>query len=566
MFDKFKNHRSSIIYSLFILLFIISPLYYKPNLGGTGLSLPYNITVWAAAITIIFCSFIFLLAQNKIIFVDRVWMILAFPVLIIISSFFSGYLSANEWLIRQFYIWGGVLFLIALFQFQLKKTELENILIFITISMIIHASISVFQILNFNLLKGIVPSKSGGSPSGILQQTNVQASYLATGVIISFYLIVSPFYQLKSKVKRTIIILAVFLSSYVVFNSGSRIGMLSILVGMFFLILGYKKEIIENKNILIFTMAALVLGVFLGRSGLGTAVEKGHDIVRGGYADLRLVIYSISIDIVKAEFIWGHGLASFIKVWGEHAPNFYASHPSVDHVPYIAHPHNELLLWAIETGTLGVIGIGLFIWKIISSLINSGRKNGLGYLAILTPISFHTQVELPFYISSLHWFLWLFLIFMVLNTAVKKSKQIPTFSIGSMIIISILYLVSIFFMYNSEMARRDLYQTIKKQNAITNGYPLQTALSSFYFQREAERLVMRRFFRTSIIKDEKDNVALYTEWAEQYILINPELKVLEDLSQSYAFLGFKQKKCEVVNAGLYMYEKSKVLSEYSEGC
>jgi len=198
MIDKFKNHRSSIIYSLFILLFIISPLYYKPNLGGTGLSLPYNITVWAAAITIIFCSFIFLLIQNKFIFINRGWMVLAFPVLIIISSFFSGYLSANEWLIRQFYIWGGVLFLIALFQFQLKKTELENILIFITISMIIHASISILQILNFNFLKEVIPPKSGGSPSGILQQTNVQASYLATGIIISFYLIVSPFYQLNN--------------------------------------------------------------------------------------------------------------------------------------------------------------------------------------------------------------------------------------------------------------------------------------------------------------------------------------------------------------------------------
>ena len=566
MINILDRNRKNIVYCLFILLFVVAPFYHKGNLGGTGLGLPYNITVWAAVSTIIFYSIIILIIKKEIVFVDKIWMILSFPVLIIISSFFSGYLSANDWLIRQYFIFGGLLFLIALFQLRLKQPEIENILMLVVLSMIFHAGISVLQIIDIDFFKGIIPPKAGGSASGILQQTNVQASYLATGIIISFYLIARPSCKSRNGPGKTIIILAILFCSFALSNSGSRIGVLSLLAGLFLLTAGYSKEYLKNKNMIILALIALVLGAFLGRSGLGTAIEKGHDVVQGGYADLRMVIYSISITIAQAEFIWGHGLGSFVKAWSQYAPQFYASHPDVQHVPYITHPHNELLLWYIETGLLGIIGIVLFTWKVIASLLKCGWKNGSGYLAMLIPISLHTQVELPFYISSLHWFLWLFLIFMVLQSGGIKTKIIPAYSTKLIIATSMLYGLVLFFIYDCEMARRDFYDTIKHKNLNKYEYPLQVALNNLYFQSEAERLAMRSLLYVSIKNNDKHNIGNYVEWAEGYIKAKPELKIHEDMSKAYTLLNMKQKKCQVVKDGLYIYEESDVLLKNSSGC
>ena len=564
MIEILEKKNKTILSILFFMLFGIAPFYYKGNLGGTGLSLPYNNAVWAVAITIIFYSIVRIFTNKEIVYVNKLWMIVAFPLLIIISSFFSGYLSASAWIIRQMYILGGGLYLLSLFQMDLSTKEVEKILFFVVLSMVFHAGLSTLQTLNFESLKGFIPPNTGRA-SGVLQQINVHASYLATGVIICFFIISRASFNSQNIFEKSIIFLSIFLCSFSVFNSGSRIGISSLLVSFPLLIFAYKEEYLKNRNVFFLALIIFIVGAYLGRDGVGTAVDKGHDIFQG-YADIRTVIYSISIKIVQAEFIWGHGLGGFVNAWSQVAPEFYLSNPSVQRVPFITHPHNEFILWFIETGLLGITGIVIFVWGVIRSLINCGRKNGLGFLALLIPISFHTQVELPFYISSLHWFLWLFLIFMVLNTDKKKTKVISSPPTRNITIISIVYLASILFIYDCEMARRDLYHTMKKQKDTNNEYPLQTALNNLYFQSVAERLVMRKFMRTSIRNNDKTNIATYTEWAEEFIKINPELKVLEDLSESYSVLNLKQKRCKVVNTGLYIHGESKVLSEYANDC
>ena len=72
MLNILDQNRKKIVYCLFVLLFVAAPFYYKGNLGGTGLSLPYNITVWAVVSTIIFYSIIILIIKKEIVFVDKI--------------------------------------------------------------------------------------------------------------------------------------------------------------------------------------------------------------------------------------------------------------------------------------------------------------------------------------------------------------------------------------------------------------------------------------------------------------------------------------------------------------
>jgi O-antigen polymerase len=58
----------------------------------------------------------------------------------------------------------------------------------------------------------------------------------------------------------------------------------------------------------------------------------------------------------------------------------------------------------IEGGLFIIIGILTVMFVVVLALIRCGKQRSAGYVAMLIPITLHTQFEQPFYISSLHWF------------------------------------------------------------------------------------------------------------------------------------------------------------------
>jgi len=154
----------------------------------------------------------------------------------------------------------------------------------------------------------------------------------------------------------------------------------------------------------------------------------------------------------------------------------------------------------------------------------------------------------------------------VLREGSIKTKTIPAYSTKSIIAASVLYGFIILFIYNCEMARRDFYDTINHKNLNRYDYPLQAALNNLYFQSDAERMAMRSVLYVAIKNNDKANIENYTQWAESYIKVKPELKIYEDMSKAYHLLNLKQKKCQVVKKGLYLYEESEILRSSLVGC
>ncbi len=241
-------YRKEITYILMALMFIVAPFYYKPNLAGTGFNIPYNIAVWGVAVTIIFYSLLLSLSTQKFIYYDKVWMLFVFPALIVLSSFLSGYMNANDWILKQVYVFWGLIFILSLFQLRLDNTEIENILLIIGLSMIIHAGLGVLQNIGSPALQNFAPPKAGGRPTGILQQINVQASYLATGILIILFLLSRGSIKNRGVITKLLMITSVFLSSYILSNSGSRIGIISCVIGLLSLTVAYRKEYFNKTS------------------------------------------------------------------------------------------------------------------------------------------------------------------------------------------------------------------------------------------------------------------------------------------------------------------------------
>ena len=77
------------------------------------------------------------------------------------------------------------------------------------------------------------------------------------------------------------------------------------------------------------------------------------------------------------------------------------------------HPHNEILFWTVEGGIIPLLGILFIVGSFLNIVWKAKKNRAWSYLVLLLPITIHLQLELPFYISAIHWFTFIFLTFIV---------------------------------------------------------------------------------------------------------------------------------------------------------
>jgi len=211
------------------------------------------------------------------------------------------------------------------------------------------------------------------------------------------------------------VIVSIALNSFVIVYSGSRVGLLSLVISLLLLFIFRGRLLLRNKLLLLCAIIAITSGTIAGKSGMERSFAQTMNIAQGVSRDARINMYSIAFELIVQKPLLGHGIGNYLRVWNLQTGDYFARHPDAVLPLYITHPHNELVYWLIEGGVVIVLGILAAIVAVVLGLIRCGPRRAAGYTAILLPITLHTQVELPFYISSVHWFLWLFLIFVVLR-------------------------------------------------------------------------------------------------------------------------------------------------------
>jgi len=555
-----------------IFLFVLAPLYFQPNMGGRGLSLTFNITTWAVA-TALICYATFLVTFRKTIRLpQRALYFVAAPVVIILNSIVTGSSQPAVFIFRELFILGGLFFFLALFQFKPRQDQVEWILLTIALSTIIHSAIGIMQIFSPEALATWYATSGDLVPRGIFQQINVQVSFLATGIAISIYLFSRPIAKRFNYVVSSLLILSIGLGSFVIIYSGSRVGLLSIVVSLLLLLFFRRKQLLHNKLLVLCAIVAISSGTFLGKDGLEVSLAKSVDIAQGvniaqGVSrDARINMYRIAFEIVAQKPVLGHGIGNFLRVWNLQASDYISRHPDAILPPYVDHPHNELVYWLIEGGLVIVAGILAAIVAVLSGLVRCGPRRAAGYIAMLLPVTLHTQVELPFYISSVHWFLWLLLIFVVMrHGALSKNLVLSVAANRLTQLTSIIVLgTSLYFLHHTSRAQADIIAFVT-QRAIDTRY-LQIALQNSYHKQLAQELAMRALLYKGINTDNPAFVTEYVEWSARQIAKQPKLNFFLELASASIYLDDDLLKCKIAKSGLEMYAHSKPLRELYQTC
>ena len=229
-------------------LFILAPLYYHPNLGGQGLRLPNNSTVWLLALVFIVYSLSKVLSANRFNIPRYFILIAGFPILVTLSGFIAGIEQPTDWLFRLLFIMGGLAFFFSLFQHPFSQAKIDKLLCLLALSGLVHAVVGIAQIYLRKDVPFFIPISPDGSPSGLFQQINNQTTFLVTLIGITFYLASRPVFRKKHLVLQALLALMVLLSSYVIGVSGSRIAALTLFVSLPVMLLARYRFLKANRR------------------------------------------------------------------------------------------------------------------------------------------------------------------------------------------------------------------------------------------------------------------------------------------------------------------------------
>jgi len=541
-------------------------MYSQQNLGGTGLQLPFNISAWVIVVYLIAVGCLVTLHRGRLIYPKWWFAFIVFPLVVIVNGVVTEGNAPIIWFFRQAYLLGGLAFVLALLQFQINQRVLDQCIFVLIIAFGLHSLLGMAQVYSPGLIPQYFHSLNDFVPRGIFQQINAQASFLATGLVVTLYFISRPSFRCANRVVQSVVVITFASALYIVVASGSRIGLLSLIIAIPLVVWSRFHQLKSHKTLLLILVLSSCGGFIAGQVGLHETIDKTTQLTEKSYSTARVTMYTIGMELVAKEPIYGYGIGGFLKAWNLQASDFVLRHPEASLPQYVTHPHNETLFWMIEAGLPALFGILVFVIATCLALYQCGFQRGGAYAAMLLPISLHTQVELPFYISSLHWFLWLFLIYLVLRRYTKTAVFNLSLSMRRLIqIASVSFPIGVtLFMVSTAHAQLDLYDFFYKKNK--QAPYLELALDNVYTKNMAEQILMSAILYSSIENGDESTVETFEGWALNYVITRPELKMYQDLISASIFLRPEGKGCDAIIAGLKMYGHNKPFKLAYEKC
>ncbi|XGI79133.1 Wzy polymerase domain-containing protein [Enterobacter hormaechei] len=403
------------------------------NLGGSGFTLPQNITTWMV-VAVLCCVTLLTNPLSQVVITPFLIAILAGSLLMTAPLLWSENHVAAVGATPHFCgLWAGVLFYFVLLQVSFTEKTVRLFLWFITLSAVIEGCI-VLQTL---FLPGTLGETSlrfytdnGRGALGTFQQVNVTASWLATGLAAQIVLLFTSRANITWEGRLGSCALKLATSSFVLATltacivlTRSRIGWLGgILCYLIILCVLLKTRRFMSAKGLVLIFAPLV-GIIAGLMMLDCPVAQA--IRHTGSNHQRLLTLKETLEMIMQHPFKGWGPGTFRTEFQRYMASHFVINPSRE---LMGHPHNEALYIWFEGGIIALAGYLLIMlaigWLIVSRPDNQRKMTGI----ILLPVMLHSWTEFPFYYSSTH-FIVLLILIALLDLTGRSTP--PGFTISS---------------------------------------------------------------------------------------------------------------------------------------
>ncbi len=498
---------------LLITIFLIALPYTQPNIGGYGLQLPFNNTVWLTTLLFISCGLFAGVQQGHWLFPNN-----AVHYVLLLAALFSPLIWPSSQFdpvfARILCLVAGLFFMLALSQY-FPTPETHRILLFIILlSVLLQAIIGTLQIMS---LDWFISTKSA-RPTGGFQQPNLFASYLATGIIIALWLLIR-FPLPRPGTPRigwlSVIYLTLFLSCLCLFLALSRTGIIGV-CGALFLLLLQPKPI--NKRwlmigLIVMVLADLTAGIYVELSETETrsSATIANNTPREG-------LWQVSWRLFTDHPLTGVGLGNFATSYAEARAQLFLD-TGLLAVKNPDHPHNELLFWAVEGGLIPLLGMVVFSLLFLKRLWSTSKENFFGFCALLFPMLLHCMTEFPFYYSAAHWLVFVALFFCAEATGQPlKSYPIKFPFLVKSLAASSLIAGTAFFITNLHTLSKivETGQRLADQNQSKPLEPLTQVHNAVVFNQQIIHISQIARYRWAITTRSEAELRQFLAWGWQF--------------------------------------------------
>lgn len=379
--------------------------FYIPGTGGTGVALPYNVLFigWVGLILLLFS----LRCTKREMRGEPQPLIIVGALLLVIPWLFQAEGNPGVWvMLIALVLWSGGL------QLSLSERHKRFVLNAVFILAQGQSALCIVQALHPHLAAQLMEYdwlRNHGRPYGIFQQTNLLASFLATGLGCGFLL-------LHTEHRRYVIGLntvGLGLLAFCLALSQSRAGAL----GAVFVLTALTWSMGRSQ----LSRTFIALSVMVVCAALGWYITQHLQIVINGepYFFARSYEYSTrerwNILLITWQMImqhpwagWGYGRFEF------EFSRYVLAHPELPYTysSIVTHPHNELLYAWFQGGVVALLGILTFFAGWGMMVIRGWRHSHqlAAYGMLIVPLLVHLNLEYPFYQSFVHFGLFLILL------------------------------------------------------------------------------------------------------------------------------------------------------------
>ena len=473
--------------------------FYWPNNGGSGLSLPLNITSWIYAVVLAASALMLAPRQRWRITVPAAGFTIGAFILMLLCLLTPDVRQAEALLVAGALLGGVSVYLVTL-QIPLTANTLTALLALLWGACVIECLVFVYQYWH---LPGVdyweFAWRRGTRPYGIFQQVNLLASFTACGVLLSATL----FLRLRDGY-RIVIGVGLVMMGFVLHESQSQTGYLSLVVGEVLLLAVFPAQ----RRTLLLLLLPLASGMAAGslvRHFLSVATVDHFTT-----SQVRWTVLKTSLALF-AERPWtGWGVGSFAAVFLERAGPLGLSS--------ISHPHNELVLWLVEGGLVGAlcfIASGFWLWM-------HGNRWRRACLVATLPVVIHMLTEYPVRQSTPHWLLLILLLRCAdSDRAGIRLALTSTWLIRAPGVISLLTVAPLLLLTLHTQQQLTLAERQSSQWHLAESLPVGGWLLTSRYRFDVQMGYLQRYQRT---RDARWLEAV-RRWAPDYVRVHPDPNV-----------------------------------------
>jgi len=391
-----------------------------PNHGGSGLELPQNLVGWCFIALLVGLGFWTWTRRKRVYYTPLTLWFMGGALVLALPQLYPIAVSPGGAGLRLLGLAGGIALFFALQQQPWRHSTWLTLLKLILACIALQTVVGLIQY--FVLEPGNILGfdKLANRPYGTFQQVNVMASFMATGLLLSIYLIMDDEAS-KSPSIRRLAYFQIFASSLLLVAIQSRTGQLGALCGILLLLPALLKSRLKIVFKITLLMTLGIILAFLSRTVV-TQVERDLSV----YEDpgVRTVIYEQSADLAISGGLIGQGYGQFESSWRRHHAAKAAPPGNVIRgLHALNHPHNETLYWWVEGGVVALLGLLILAYGFLNGLKALPIQKTGFLLALPTPILIHTQTEYPLYHSTLHWVV-LVILFAYIDSQIHQRRWV----------------------------------------------------------------------------------------------------------------------------------------------